>query len=86
MASASPPLFPGPAKIFTGESFFHIDMNLLANAHDALSIRSVELMGSFSIVYASASLICAAERIFMDANLGKCVYYSILNRYKVKFI
>ena len=49
-ARASPPLFPGPAKIVTGVSVFHLSVMAFVNTVAARSIRSIDVIGSFSMV------------------------------------
>ena len=49
-ARASPPLFPGPAKIVTGVSVPHLSVIALVSTVAARSIRSIDAIGSCSMV------------------------------------
>ena len=64
-AKASPPLFPGPAKTTTGVALDHSAAIAVVMAFAARSIRSIDLMGSFSIVYLSSSCIWAPVNSFI---------------------
>ena len=50
MARASPPLLPGPAKMVTGVSGFHLLVMALVSACAARSIKSMDAIGSCSMV------------------------------------
>src|SRR3954469_2077048 len=65
MASPSPPLLPMPQiTAILSEGFTSLSIRLI-QARAALSIRSVDFMGSCSMVKLSRDRICSAERIFM---------------------
>ena len=87
-ASASPPLFPGPANTTTGVSSSQRSDIASVNSSAARSIRLMDVMGSCSIVYLSSSRIRVAENSFIllwywflmtqnyEKNREYCVIYS----------
>ena len=57
IASASPPLFPGPAKTTTGVDGGYSFVTACTKVFAARSMRSRLEIGSFSMVYLSSSCI-----------------------------
>ena len=64
-ASASPPLFPGPAKTTMRCDLSHRLVIASVSMPAAFSIRLMERIPSCSMVYASASFCCLQFRIFI---------------------
>ena len=69
MDSASPPLFPGPAKTITRRSKLKRCSITLLMARDARCMRTREVVDSLFIVYASSSRSCFEVKIFINANI-----------------
>ena len=65
IANASPPLLPGPAKTTILYDLSQRWMMAFVNAQAARSIRSMEAIGSWVMVYLSNSFNWEQERIFM---------------------
>ena len=68
-ASASPPLLPGPANTTTSMPLPHTAVIPRVRALAARSIRSMDFMGSLSMVYLSSSRICVQVSIFISAKI-----------------
>ena len=68
-AKASPPLLPGPANTTTGVETSHRVAMACASAFAARSMRSIDFIGSFSIVNLSSSCIWALVNIFIRAKI-----------------
>ncbi len=64
-ARASPPLLPGPANTVTGVSRLHLFIMAFVSAVAARSMRSIEAIGSCSMVYASSFFILLLGNIFI---------------------